>query len=48
MRIKLLSDTHVRYLKDLHDEIVDELTGVDPIIHARDYKGKRFLDGLKS
>ena len=48
MMIGVLSDTHVRYLKDLHDEIVDELTGVDLIIHARDYKGKRLLDGLKS
>lgn len=48
MRIGVLSDTYVRYLKVLHDEVVDELTSVDLIIHARAYKDKRLLDGLKS
>ena len=47
MRIGVLSDSHTNSLEALPGKAIDELTGVDLIIHAGDYTGKDVLDGLR-
>jgi len=47
LRIGVLSDSHTNSLEALPGKAIDELTGVDLIIHAGDYTGKDVLDGLR-
>ncbi|KPV63324.1 MAG: Phosphodiesterase [Candidatus Bathyarchaeota archaeon BA1] len=43
----MLSDSHAYALKDLPGKAVDELSGMDLIVHAGDYTGKGLLDELR-
>ena len=48
MKIGVLSDSHAHSLDDLPKKAVDVLSGMDLIIHAGDYTGKRLLDDLRN
>jgi len=48
MKIGVLSDSHVRELAELPQKLVDELSGMDLIVHAGDYTGKGLVDGLRT
>ena len=47
MRIAVISDTHTSSLDRLPRRVIDELSGVDLIIHAGDYTEKKMLDDLR-
>lgn len=47
MKIGVLSDSHASDLEDLPKKALDVLCGMDLIVHAGDYRGKRLLDGLR-
>ena len=47
MRIGVISDTHTNSLDRLPRKVIDELSGVDLIIHAGDYTEKKLLDDLR-
>jgi len=47
MKVGVISDTHAHSLDDLPKKIIDEISGVDLIIHAGDYTGKKLLDELR-
>ena len=43
----MISDTHTNSLDRLPRKVIDELSGVDLIIHAGDYTEKKLLDDLR-
>jgi putative phosphoesterase len=47
MRIGVLSDTHVRSVTDVPQQILAALAEVDLIVHSGDFVAKGVLDGLK-
>jgi hypothetical protein len=47
MRIGVLSDSHANSIDRIPKRIVDELSGVDLIVHAGDYTGKTLLEELR-
>ncbi len=47
MKIGVLSDTHTDSLERLPKELVDDLSGMDLIIHAGDFTGKSLVDELR-
>ncbi len=47
MKIGVLSDTHTDSLERLPKKLVDDLSGMDLIIHAGDFTGKSLVDGLR-
>jgi uncharacterized protein len=47
MKIGVLSDTHTDSLERLPKKLVDDLSGMDLVIHAGDFTGKRLVDGLR-
>jgi len=47
MRIGVLSDSHANSIDHIPKRIVDELSGVDLIVHAGDYTGKTLLEELR-
>jgi putative phosphoesterase len=47
MRIGVLSDTHVKSLAEVPEQILTALAGVDLIVHTGDFVAKAVLDGLK-
>jgi putative phosphoesterase len=47
MRIGVLSDTHVRSVDDVPQQILAALDEVDLIVHSGDFVTKAVLDGLK-
>jgi putative phosphoesterase len=47
VRICVISDTHTDSIDSLSRQILDELSGVDMIIHAGDFTGKRLVDALR-
>jgi putative phosphoesterase len=47
MRIGVLSDTHVRSVDDVPQQILAVLAEVDLIVHSGDFVAKDVLDGLK-
>ena len=46
-RIGVLSDTHVRSVREIPQEIVKALSGVDLIVHAGDFTALAVLEGLR-
>jgi len=46
-RIAVLSDTHVRSVREIPPRIVDALLGVDLIVHAGDFTTLEVLEGLR-
>ena len=47
MKIGVISDTHTDSLACLPKKLLDELSGMDMIIHAGDYTEKKLLDDLR-
>jgi putative phosphoesterase len=47
MKIGVLSDSHANTMDLIPRRIIDELSGVDLIIHAGDYTGKTLLEELR-
>lgn len=47
MKLGVLSDSHAYALEDLPKKAVNDLKGMDYIIHAGDYTGKGLLDELR-
>ncbi len=47
MKIGVLSDTHTDTLEGLPGKLVDDLSGMDLIIHAGDFTGKKLVDSLR-
>ena len=47
MKIGVLSDTHSDSLERLPKKLVDDLSGMDLVIHAGDFTGKSLVDGLR-
>ncbi len=46
MKIGVLSDTHKDFFEDIPLSALDELSGVDIIVHAGDFVSKPLLEGL--
>lgn len=47
MKIGVISDTHTDSIERLPRKLLDELSGMDLIIHAGDFTGKNLLDELR-
>jgi len=47
VKICVISDTHTDAIDGLPRRVLDELSGVDMIIHAGDFTGKRLVDALR-
>jgi uncharacterized protein len=47
VRIGVLSDTHVDSIDGLSKTLVDELSGMDLIIHAGDFTGRMLVEQLR-
>jgi putative phosphoesterase len=47
VRICVISDTHTDSIDSLSRKVLDELSGVEMIIHAGDFTGKRLVDELR-
>ncbi len=47
MKIGVISDTHTNSLDRLPKKLLDELSGMDMIVHAGDYTEKKLLDDLR-
>jgi putative phosphoesterase len=47
VKICVISDTHTDSIDNLPQQVLDELSGADMIIHAGDFTGKRLLDALR-
>ena len=47
MKIGVLSDTHTDSLERLPKKLVDDLSGMDLVVHAGDFTGKSLVDGLR-
>ncbi len=47
MKIGVLSDSHASSIDRLPRRLVDELSGVDLVVHAGDYTGKTLLEELR-
>jgi putative phosphoesterase len=48
LQVGVLSDSHSYDLEDLPKKAVDELLGMDLIVHVGDYTGRGLLDKLKN
>ena len=48
MRIAVLSDTHVRTVNEIPEQIRAALAGVDLIVHAGDFTENAVLEGLRA
>ncbi|MCK4722281.1 MAG: metallophosphoesterase family protein, partial [Dehalococcoidia bacterium] len=46
-RIMVISDTHVRSLKELSQELVNTLSEVDYVVHCGDYNNIAVLQELR-
>ncbi|MFQ6010658.1 MAG: metallophosphoesterase family protein [Nitrososphaerales archaeon] len=47
MKIGVLSDTHQDLFEDISPSVLDELSGVDIIVHAGDFVSRPLLQGLQ-
>lgn len=47
MKIAVLSDTHIYSLEELSPKIIDQLSGVELIVHAGDYVNRNIVEDLK-
>ena len=48
MRVGVLSDTHSRSVRELPGRMMDELSGVDLLVHGGDYDEVSLLDEVRS
>jgi len=48
MKIGVLSDTHCQTVRELSPRMMDELSGVDLLVHAGDYDEVSLLDELRA
>jgi putative phosphoesterase len=47
VKICVISDTHTDSIDNLSQQILDELSSTDMIVHAGDFTGKRLVDELR-
>ncbi|HEV2120677.1 MAG TPA: metallophosphoesterase family protein [Candidatus Bathyarchaeia archaeon] len=47
MKICVISDTHTDSIDNLPQQVLDELSGADMIIHAGDFTGRSLVDALR-
>jgi uncharacterized protein len=47
VRIVVISDTHTDSINNLHQQVLDEMSRADMIIHAGDFTGKRLVEALR-